>query len=127
LLRDRLHPAAFSRYVGLDFAEPVARAQSRVDERTAFVVGDMLTHVFETPFDTIVFNESLYYATDVVAELRRYGRWLSPGGVFLVSTHMKEKTVGMWDRILESHDVLDRVTVTNGKGVSWICGAFRVP
>jgi SAM-dependent methyltransferase len=123
LLRDRLHPAAFSRYLGVDFNEAIARAQSRVDERTAFVVGDLTTYQPESVFDTIVFNESLYYAADGAAELERYARWLAPDGVFLISTHLKPKTEQTWDAIGQRFPILDRVVVTNGAGVQWICGA----
>jgi SAM-dependent methyltransferase len=126
LLRDRLHQDAFSRYLGLDFGEAIARAASRVDSRTSFVVGDLRT--FEPPavFDTIVFNESLYYAVEAAAELRRYSRWLAPDGVFLVSTHLKEAHVERWRSIDQHFAIIDRVTVTNALGTSWMCGAIKL-
>lgn len=124
VLRDRLHPAAFSRYVGIDFAEAIARAQSRVDERTSFVAADMCTFTPDEKFDTIVFNESLYYATDPVAELGRYRSFLVADGVFLVSTHLKPKTEELWASMAARYALIDRVVVTNGAGVQWICGAL---
>lgn len=124
-LRARLHPGAFSRYLGLDFGEAIAKAQHRADDKTEFAVGDMREFVPPTTFDTIVFNESLYYVTEPVAELARYSRWLAPGGVFLVSTHLKPNTESLWARIAESYDIIDHTTVVNAHGTTWRCGALQ--
>ena len=125
VLRGRLHAAAFSRYVGLDFSEAVGRARHRTDEKTEFIVGDMREFTTLTNFDTIVFNESLYYVPDPVAELDRYSPWLAPGGVFLISTHLKPNTESLWAKIAESYDVIDHTTVVNAQGTTWRCGAVQ--
>src|ERR687895_1942181 len=52
LLRDRLHPRAFSEYVGIDFEEAIRRAAPRIDDRTRFVVADMNFFEADTAFDT---------------------------------------------------------------------------
>jgi SAM-dependent methyltransferase len=124
-LRDRLHPAAFSQYLGLDFAEAVGRVRHRTDDKTEFVVGDM--HDFTPPatFDTIVFNESLYYAKNPVVELARYSRWLAPDGLFLISTHSKPNTEALWAAIAGSHEVIDHTIVVNARGTTWRCGAVQ--
>ena len=72
LLRERLHPSAFGRYVGVDFGEAVRSAARRADDRTSFVIADMHDYVPDRSFDTIVFNEVLYYFRDPVAGARRY-------------------------------------------------------
>ena len=123
VLRDRLHPSAFSRYLGLDFAEAIGRAQRRADARTEFVVGDMCDFEPATPFDTIVFNESLYYAADPLAQLHRYAGKLTADGLFLISTHFKPNTQRLWDQIGASFDLIDRTVVTNSRGTTWQCGA----
>jgi SAM-dependent methyltransferase len=125
VLRGRLHPAAFSRYVGLDFAEAIARARHRADERTEFVVGDMCDFEPATTFDTIVFNESLYYAPDPLMQLRRYAGRLTADGLLLISTHLKPHTQHLWDQIGASFDVVDRTMVTNSRGTAWQCGVVR--
>jgi SAM-dependent methyltransferase len=125
VLRDRLHPAAFSRYVGLDFEEAVARARHRADDKTDFVVGDMHEFTPQTPFDIIVFNESLYYVADPIAELGRYSRWLAPAGLFLISTHLKANTEALWERIGKTYDVIDFTAVANVHGTTWRCGVVR--
>jgi SAM-dependent methyltransferase len=124
-LRDRLHPAAFSRYVGLDFAEAVARARHRTDDQTEFVIGDMQEFTPPTVFDTIVFNESLYYAKSPTREIARYARSLAPDGLFLISTHSKPNTDALWAEIAGSYDVIDHTTVVNAQGTTWRCGAVK--
>jgi 2-polyprenyl-3-methyl-5-hydroxy-6-metoxy-1,4-benzoquinol methylase len=124
-LRERLHHAAFSRYVGVDFAEAVERARHRADDKTEFVVGDMREFTPSATFDTIVFNESLYYVSDPIAELARYAGRLAPGGVFLISTHLKSNTEALWAKIAASHDVIDHTTVVNAQGTTWRCGAVQ--
>lgn len=124
ILRDRLHPDAFRRYVGIDFGEAIARAAARRDERTDFVVGDMRTYEPAERFDVIVFNESLYYAADEIAELRRYAQWLAPAGIFLVSTNRKPKTDALWELLGREFTVVDRVVVGNRRGAEWICGVI---
>lgn len=125
VLRSHLHPDAFSRYVGIDFQEAVARAAKRADDRTSFAASDMRRYVPAESFDTIVFNESLYYVDDPIAELRRYAGFLRPGGVFLVSMHRKPKSEKVWADIATAFEMIDRVTIANGRGVEWITGALR--
>lgn len=127
LFRDRLHPGAFSRYVGIDFEEPVRQAAARADERTFFVAADMNFFQPDIAFDTIVFNETLYTFRDVEGGLRRYEAFLAPRGVFLVSMVVTEKSRQIWATLDALYTVIDEVTVTNGKGTSWICKALGVP
>ena len=125
VFRDHLHPDAFSKYVGVDFPEAIARAQPRVDEKTSFVASDLRAFTPTEKFDTIVFSEVLYYVDDVPAELDRYSAFLKPDGVFLASMHRKEGTERMFDKIIERFDMLDLVTLTNRRKTGWILGAFR--
>jgi SAM-dependent methyltransferase len=123
--RPHLHPDAFSKYVGIDFAEPVARAQRYADDRTSFEASDIRSFTPSIKFDTIMFNEALYYIDDAIGELERYAAFLAPDGIFLVSLHLKPKTEALWGRIGKRFHLLDRVTVENAKGVRWGVGAFR--
>jgi 2-polyprenyl-3-methyl-5-hydroxy-6-metoxy-1,4-benzoquinol methylase len=124
LFRARLHSNAFSRYVGIDFREAIQRAAPRVDDRTTFELGDMRTYVPTTKFDTIVFNEVLYYFTDPMAGMARYDPFLKPGGILLVSTFIKDVTPALWRQIEERYDLVDRVTITNVRGTRWVCAAM---
>jgi 2-polyprenyl-3-methyl-5-hydroxy-6-metoxy-1,4-benzoquinol methylase len=124
-LRPLLHPDAFASYVGIDFAEAVARAQPYADAKTTFAAADMRTYQPAASFDTIVFNESLYYVEEPLAQLDRYAKFLTPGGVFLVSMHRKPKSERIWTDIGRRFEMIDRVLVSNRSAVEWIVGAFR--
>jgi SAM-dependent methyltransferase len=127
LLRDRLHPGAFTHYVGIDFEEAVRRAAHRADERTRFLVADMNFFVPDMTFDTIVFNESLYLFRDVAEALQRYEAFLAPNGLFLISMHGGTKSHEIWDLLGERYAVLDEVTITNREGSNWACKALAGP
>jgi trans-aconitate methyltransferase len=125
ILRAHLQPDAFSRYVGIDFPEAIARASARVDPRTSFSAADMRVFSSVDRFGVIVFNESLYYVDDPIGELRRYTPFLEQGGIFLVSMHRKPKSERIWSDIAAAFSMVDQVTIANRAGVGWILGAFR--
>jgi 2-polyprenyl-3-methyl-5-hydroxy-6-metoxy-1,4-benzoquinol methylase len=123
IFRTHLEDAAFSRYVGIDFPEAIARAHARADARTSFAASDMRAYKPEGKFGVIVFNESLYYVDDPIGELRRYSGFLEPDGVFLVSMHRKPKSERIWADIAAHFTMLDRVMIANR--AEWIVGAFK--
>lgn len=127
LLRDRLHPRAFTQYVGIDFEEPIRRAAHRLDAHTRFFAADMNFFVPDLTFDTIVFNESLYLFRNVSEGLMRYETFLAPAGVFLVSMHGGEKTQQIWSLLAERYAAIDEVTITNREGAMWTCKALGAP
>lgn len=124
LLRDRLHPRAFTQYVGIDFEEAIRRAAPRVDERTRFVDADMNFFIPDVAFDTIVFNESLYLFRDVARGLERYEGFLAPNGLFLISMHGGAKTQEIWSLLGERYVTVAEVTITNHDGATWTCKAL---
>ncbi|MGQ0714787.1 MAG: class I SAM-dependent methyltransferase [Gemmatimonadaceae bacterium] len=124
LLRDRLHPRAFSEYVGIDFEEAILRAAARLDERTRFIAADMNFFEPDGSFDCIVFNESLYLFRDVTAGMERYERFLAPKGIFLVSMHGGARMQEIWSLLEERYHVIDDVTITNRDGSTWTCKAL---
>jgi SAM-dependent methyltransferase len=123
--RPHLHPDAFSRYIGIDFPNAIARAQKHADDRTTFVAADIRTYAPTERFDTIAFNESLFYIDNPVDELDRYTGFLRPGGVFLVSLHRKPKSDAVWDEIGRRFDMIDLVKFGNRSGIEWVAGCFR--
>jgi 2-polyprenyl-3-methyl-5-hydroxy-6-metoxy-1,4-benzoquinol methylase len=123
ILRAHLHDS-FSKYVGVDFPQAIDRAAKRADARTSFVASDLRAFTTDGRFDVIVFNESLYYVEDAIAELDRYSGFLVPGGVFLVSMHRKPKSEKIWGDIGSRFEMIDRVVIGNRNGVEWIAGAF---
>ena len=117
----------YRRYVGIDFAEPVARLAGRASEQTVFVAADM--HDFETAerFDVIVFNESAYYFSDLMRGLRQYEGFLAPGGLLLVSMHETPKNLTRWESLGERYRVVDAVTVINQQGTRWTVKVLAPP
>ena len=124
VFRRHLHPDAFSSYLGIDFPEAIARSHRYADARTSFAAVDMRTYRPDAKFDTIVFNESLYYVGDPIAELDRYATFLGPQGIFLVSMHRKPKSEDIWTKIAARFTMIDRVRLGNRNGVEWTLGAF---
>ena len=123
--RPHLHPEAFSRYIGIDFANAIARAQKYADERTTFLAEDIRTYNPAERFDTVAFNESLFYIDNPVNELKRYTGFLKPGGIFLVSLHRKPKSDAVWEQIAEHFDMIDLVKFENRSGIEWVAGCFK--
>ena len=125
---ERLTGKPYSRYVGIDFEEPVKQAaQGRADEKTFFFAADMNDYVPDGQFDAIVFDESIYYLWDLAQGLARYEQYLAPDGVFLVSMHGKETNIPRWQVIDGLYHVLDAVTIENRKGVKWTVKALARP
>ena len=125
ILRSHFSDDAFSTYLGIDFPEAIARAAKRMDDQTSFQAIDMRAFTTSERFEVIVFNESLYYVNDPIAELRRYSHFLRRGGIFLVSMHRKPRSERIWRDIGATFEMLDRVTIANRRGVEWILGAFQ--
>ncbi len=113
----------YSRYLGIDFAEPVRLASAqrdlRMDTRAEFVATDMHDFTTSERFDAVVFNESLYYYDDAVRGLARYAEFLAPHGVLLISMHTKERTERLWDCIAERYSIIDSVMIENRRRVQW--------
>lgn len=124
LLLDHLHPASYSTYQGVDFAEPVAQAQRRTRDTIRFTVGDMVDFGTEERFDAIVFNESLYYLPDVVTGLARYETMLATDGVFLVSMCDNAGNEARWREVDAAYLILDEVGIRNRHGTAWTVKAL---
>jgi 2-polyprenyl-3-methyl-5-hydroxy-6-metoxy-1,4-benzoquinol methylase len=130
ILQERLDPARYSRYVGVDVsAEAIQRAAG--NEKTTFVCADATVWQpteEEKTFDLIVFNECLEYFDDPLAVVRRYEPALAPGGTFLVSMFTgveTARTVRIWRWLEAVYTVEDATRVTNKAGLSWILKVLK--
>jgi 2-polyprenyl-3-methyl-5-hydroxy-6-metoxy-1,4-benzoquinol methylase len=120
ILQERLRRCEYSRYVGIDIsAEAIRRASRRQDETTRFVQADVATYEPDQRFDTIIFNECMYYLEDPLAVLRKFEAALTDGGLFIVSMHETERSRRLWKTLESVHVVEDEVIVTNHSRVSW--------
>jgi SAM-dependent methyltransferase len=116
----------YNRYLGIDLsAVAVAAAASHARENTAFRVvdGDKLDAA--DTYDSIVFNETLYYFTDPVETLRRYQRLLAPGGRFVVSMadvgSLRDALLKhrIWRGLEADYRVADETIVYRRGAVAW--------
>jgi 2-polyprenyl-3-methyl-5-hydroxy-6-metoxy-1,4-benzoquinol methylase len=120
VLADHLRPLGYSRYQGIDLAETAIRqAAGRRDATTAFAAADAETYAPPGRWDTVVFNECVYYFDDPVGSVRRYEAFLEPGGIFVVSTFRSRRADVIVKRLLESCRLLEETAITNRKG-TWV-------
>jgi len=97
LLAERLDPSRYSHFHGVDISRAaVLRAQARHRPRASFSTADAASYEPHGQFEVIVFNEVLEYLADPAATVRRYERWLAPGGVFIVSQFVGVDTLRTW-------------------------------
>jgi SAM-dependent methyltransferase len=87
ILVSLLNAGSFEYYRGVDASsEAIALAQKRKSEKVHFETGDIQNYKCSDNFDLIVFDESLYYVPFFRYQiLKRYARWLRPGGTFIVT------------------------------------------
>jgi 2-polyprenyl-3-methyl-5-hydroxy-6-metoxy-1,4-benzoquinol methylase len=126
VFQEQLRGAA-SRYLGVDFEEPIKKAQAKATAATRFVVGDMNEFTTTERFDVIVFNESIYYLQDMLGGLQRYEQFLAPDGLVCISMHGKERNDALWEQIGARYQMLDAVTMTNHRGIRWTTKALVPP
>jgi 2-polyprenyl-3-methyl-5-hydroxy-6-metoxy-1,4-benzoquinol methylase len=131
ILQERLDPARYSRYVGVDVsAEAIRRANTRAGEgKSTFLCADAAAWQPEETFDLVVFNECLEYFDDPLAMVRRYEPALAPGGAFLVSMFTgtdTARTRRIWRWLESVYAVEDATRVTNKARISWILKVLRL-
>jgi 2-polyprenyl-6-hydroxyphenyl methylase/3-demethylubiquinone-9 3-methyltransferase len=89
---NELAEGSYTSYTGVDISEVAvekARRRSAQNRRASvneFRLGDIITFVPERSYDVIILGDSIYYiARNVIPGLlKRYARFLLPGGVFVV-------------------------------------------
>jgi 2-polyprenyl-3-methyl-5-hydroxy-6-metoxy-1,4-benzoquinol methylase len=123
----RIRPHGYSRYVGVDLASSAIRTLQQSGEgNSAFVDADAESYVPAGYFDTLVFNEVLYYFRDPLAAVERYAQVLSSDGIMLVSTCTQSQPgMAILAQLRRQYSVLDETRVTHGDAHwSWIVSAF---
>jgi 2-polyprenyl-3-methyl-5-hydroxy-6-metoxy-1,4-benzoquinol methylase len=109
----------YGSYLGIDFAEPVRRANHKANQQTRFLVADMHEFTTDQRFDAIVFDESLSYHQSPITGLLRYSTMLAETGLLLISMHRTPKTDLLWAACDEHFAIADAVTITNRHDVTW--------
>lgn len=112
-------------YHGIDLSEAaILRARRRFRGKdiafpVSFEVGDFETFTSETPYDVILLGESIPYARDPLALLKRYEDLLSPRGVFLISLCYNWWQHPLLERIGAVYSTMHSAEVINEQGLAW--------
>lgn len=122
LLLDCLEGCGYQKYVGIDFSEVALRnASKRANAKTSFVNGPAESFSPDDLFESIVFNELLYCLTDPLRVIRRYERFLAPGGVMLVSLFTKTERIQLLAAEVSRKFTVTRHAAVANAGGTWDC------
>jgi SAM-dependent methyltransferase len=103
MLHDRLPKN--TRYVGIERSEAAARtALKRTNSDNIIHTAAENFDSCGERFDSIVFNEMLYYTDDPIGLLKKYARFLKEGGVILCSIYQKSAGTSFKSRLLHCFD-----------------------
>lgn len=136
-LFDHLDPKRLSAYTGVDFS------RAGLDTATVDPAKAQLIHAsaeaFVPPagaqYDSILFNEVIYFIEDPRGQLHRYAGYLAPSGTMILSITRARAEGGSWDRKLNAlwtaldegpWETLDEVFIGHrASGNSWRVRVFR--
>jgi 2-polyprenyl-3-methyl-5-hydroxy-6-metoxy-1,4-benzoquinol methylase len=103
ILQERLNPASYSRYLGVDISpEAIRKACVKQRHRVSFVAADANAYTPDEQFDAIVFNECLEYFAEPLTAVHRYEAALRPHGLFIISMFASLETAARTSKIWRS-------------------------
>jgi trans-aconitate methyltransferase len=123
-----LEPFGFGAYLGVDFSgEALAAAEALGIENARFELANFLDWEPSRRFDIIVLNESLYYAPDGWAFLKKSLAWLTDMGFVIVSMYRQGDVARIWSALDADSgvDVIESTTVQNAREQVWDIKAMR--
>lgn len=118
-LLKRFSPQDYSTYLAVDFSG-AALASIQTNDKISKAEADITKFVPTQKYDTIIFNESLYYVKNPLEVLKRYFDFVSPTGVIFVSIHVR-KNFPLIEEIQKSFEIEDYNTVSNRWNETWVC------
>ncbi len=118
LLLKRFSPADYSEYMAVDYSG-TALKQIECNEKIQTAEADLTTYVPPKQYDSVIFNESLYYVKNPIKQLERYMDYVTASGSIFLSIHRKNKD--LVDKINDRFSVYDQSMVTNKWGENWYC------
>jgi predicted TPR repeat methyltransferase len=115
-------------YRGIDLSQvAIERARARAGPRDSFeAVGANLFTPDEAP-DIIVFNEVLYYLSDVEQLISRYLSMLGPDGIVIVSVHVRRRHNRIWRSLGRVGRIVDQIMVRHSNGTAWQIALVKPP
>lgn len=126
LLLEHLRFYHYEYYLGIDISSVALRMASTkyADQRTKFCVADAQQFCPTGGFDSIVFNECLYYLHDPLEIIQRYRMCLGADGVFVTSLFISSRAISqLAEALTQTYACIEQVTVHNTRGI-WICALF---
>lgn len=112
-------------YVGIDLStEAIEQARRAGIENASFIAGDFEDSVPAQRFDVVIFLDSLYYARDPLAVLRRYAEALDPEGVLIVSMYRYSNNPLILRKLARNFEAVDQTIVRN-RGLRWDIHVLR--
>ena len=121
ILLSRLDPALIADYVGLDVSS-LALDQARITYPNGTYVHSY-AEAFSSEanrFDVIIFNESIYFLNNLVAQFNRYLSFLTPGGHAIVSiTDLVPDPQRLFERAFSRHIVSQTIVTDTRSTKAW--------
>jgi SAM-dependent methyltransferase len=125
-LLELIHLIPYRGYLGIDIApQAIRQAKKMADDRDQLEVADYTAWCPNQLYDTIIFNETIYYACDPIGVLKGYCRFLLPKGVLLVSVHHYLSQARIRENIETESIMLARDRVENRLGQVWEVWALQ--
>ncbi|MGZ3429776.1 MAG: class I SAM-dependent methyltransferase, partial [Polyangia bacterium] len=125
-LHQLLRRSPFASYVGLDLSSTaIEQAAASACAKSRFEVADFTTWNPGRAYDVIIFNESIYYAPDPIAQLVRYGAQLTDGGVMVLSMVQSSMNAGIARRIRRRFRTMHSSLIRNEHGETWEVSVIR--
>ncbi len=112
-------------YLGIDVStSAISQAQQYAEDGVEFAVGDFESKPPEGSFDVIIFNESIYYASDPPTVFSRYVSLLPAQGIVIVSIRDMLKNRRLRKTIHLAQPPAHSSAVTNDQGERWHVDVF---
>jgi 2-polyprenyl-3-methyl-5-hydroxy-6-metoxy-1,4-benzoquinol methylase len=122
ILQERITPANYSRYTGIDIAnQAIILAKSKEDQQTAFECINLKDFETEEKYDAVIFNEALYYVGGQVDIVKRFASYLKPDGILIFSNFQSQNSKIPWSEIENVFPKHDETIITNSYGSKWVC------
>ena len=116
----------FLTYVGVDISDEAIRlASARKVPGTRFYRGSFEHWTPTERADVIVFNESIYYASNPASMLEKYSRYLNADGRIIVSAVYYRHRRAMWRRMEKTLPLITASIVENTDQNRWRIGVFK--
>ena len=125
ILQEVLGRGRYKRYLGIDLAlDAIRKASRKQDDGTTFEQADAASYIPREDFDSMVFNEILYYFDEPLDLMARYAPWLASGGTTIVSMVVDRKSLRIWKMLERTHAPEAEVLVEN-RTASWVVKTYR--